>query len=302
MMNITLKQLRYFLALAEHGHFGRSAHVLSISQPALSVQIKELEAELGQTLFERGPKGVQLTGFGLEFQGRARSIIAQVDDLGQFARAASDPTKGHLRLGVIPTIAPYLLPRILPRLKAEMPDLQLGIRETMTARLLDELSDGQIDAALVALPINAAWATEVPLFDEAMVLVRHQTEENAEVLEREDLSRARVLMLEEGHCFRDQALDFCKIDGAARSRGLDGSSLSTLVQMVGAGFGMTLIPEMAVPVETRAAAVTTQRFTAPQPTRTVGLVWRKTTPLAHHLATFAELIRAAAGDVVSLPQ
>ncbi|MEL7459795.1 MAG: LysR substrate-binding domain-containing protein [Pseudomonadota bacterium] len=298
-MNITLKQLKYFAALAEHGHFGRAASALAISQPALSVQIRDLETELGQPLFERGPKGVQLTGFGTEFDTRARIILGQIDDLSQFARAASDLSAGQLRLGVIPTIAPYLLPRILPRLKADLPDLELGLRETVTPRLMDDLADGKIDAALVALPVDAPWAETVPLFDEAMVLVRHQTEDGAEVPHRKDLSSARVLMLEEGHCFRDLALDFCQIDRTARRRGLDGSSLSTLVQMVGAGFGMTLIPEMAVPVETRAAAVTTQRFSAPQPTRTVGMVWRKSTPLSTHLATIAALIRDAAADEVS---
>ncbi|MEL7105032.1 MAG: LysR substrate-binding domain-containing protein [Pseudomonadota bacterium] len=298
-MNISLKQLKYFAALAEHGHFGRAASALAISQPALSVQIRDLETELGQPLFERGPKGVQLTGFGTEFDTRARIILGQIDDLSQFARAASDLSTGQLRLGVIPTIAPYLLPRILPRLKADLPDLELGLRETVTPRLMDDLADGKIDAALVALPVDAPWAETVPLFDEAMVLVRHQTEDGAEVPHRKDLSSARVLMLEEGHCFRDLALDFCQIDRTARRRGLDGSSLSTLVQMVGAGFGMTLIPEMAVPVETRAAAVTTQRFSAPQPTRTVGMVWRKSTPLSSHLATIAALIREAAADEVS---
>ena len=298
-MNITLKQMKYFAALVEHGHFGRAASALAISQPALSVQIRDLEAELGQPLFERGPKGVQLTAFGGDFDTRARAILEQIDDLGQFARAASDLSAGHLRLGVIPPIAPYLLPRILPRLKADLPDLELGLRETVTPRLMDDLADGKIDAALVALPITAPWVETVPLFDEAMVLVRHETEDGAEVPHRQDLSSARILMLEEGHCFRDQALDFCQFDRSARRRGLDGSSLSTLVQMVGAGFGMALIPEMAVPVETRAAAVTTQRFTAPQPTRTVGLVWRKSTPLASHLATIAELIRDAAMDTVS---
>lgn len=298
-MNITLKQLKYFAALVEHGHFGRAASTLAISQPALSVQIRDLEAEVGQPLFERGPKGVQLTAFGDDFEVRARAILAQIDDLGQFARAASDLSAGHLRLGVIPTIAPYLLPRILPRLKSDLPDLELGLRETVTPRLMDDLADGRIDAALVALPITAPWVEAVPLFDEAMVLVRHKTEDGEDVPLRQDLSSARLLMLEEGHCFRDQALDFCQFDRSARRRGLDGSSLSTLVQMVGAGFGMTLIPEMAVPVETRAAAVTTQRFSAPQPTRTVGLVWRKSTPLASHLARIAELIRDAAMDTVS---
>lgn len=293
-MNITLKQLRYFDALAEHAHFGQAAGVLAISQPALSVQIKELEATLGQPLFERAPKRVQLTGFGQDFASRARAILRQVDELGDFARAASDDGSGRLRLGVIPTIAPYLLPRVLPRLKDEMPGLDVGVRETLTPRLMDELTNGNIDAALIALPVEGAAFETVPLFDEAMVLVRHETEAQTLVPERDALNDARLLMLEEGHCFRDQALDFCQIDKNRRKGGLDGSSLATLVQMVGAGFGMTLIPEMAVPVETRAAAVATQRFSHPEPTRTVGLVWRKTTPLTAQLTKVADIIRKAA--------
>ena len=293
-MNITLKQLRYFLALAEHGHFGRAAAASAISQPALSVQIKDLESALGQTLFERAPKRVRLTRFGAETAERARAILRQVDDLGDFARASSDLATGRLRLGVIPTIAPYLLPRILPRLAHELPGLDVGVRETLTPRLVEELTEGQIDAALVALPVNAPGLESVPLFDEAMVLVRHESEHDAGL--PEDLGGTRLLLLEEGHCFRDQAMEFCKIDKAARRDGLDGSSLATLVQMVGAGFGMTLIPEMAVPVETPSAAVTTQRFSAPQPLRTVGLIWRKTTPLSDHLARIAEIIRRAADD------
>lgn len=293
-MNITLKQLRYFVALAEHAHFGQAAGVLSISQPALSVQIKDLETTLGQPLFERAPKRVQLTGFGQDFAERARAILHQVDELGDFARAAGDDGAGRLRLGVIPTIAPYLLPRVLPRLKSDMPGLDIGLRETLTPRLMDELSSGKIDAALVALPVGGPGFETVALFDEAMVLVRHASQAGDAVPGRAALNEARLLMLEEGHCFRDQALDFCQIDKNRRQGGLDGSSLATLVQMVGAGFGMTMIPEMAVPVETRAAAVATQRFATPEPTRTVGLVWRRTTPLTDQLQRVASIIKDAA--------
>ncbi len=293
-MNITLKQLKYFSALAETGHFGRAAGLLAISQPALSVQIRDLEATVGQVLFERTPKHVQLTGFGQQFAARTHAILRSVDELGDFARAAADLAYGRLRLGVIPTIAPYLLPQVLPKIRAQLPDLDIGLRETLTPRLMEDLADGKIDTALVALPVSGTGLETVPLFDEAMVLVRHETEATETVPERKDLSEARLLMLEEGHCFRDQALDFCQINKNRRSDGLDGSSLSTLVQMVGAGFGMTLIPEMAVPVETKAAAVTTQRFAAPQPVRTVGLVWRKTSPLSEHLLRLAKIIKEVA--------
>jgi len=293
MTNITLKQLRYFEALARQGHFGRAADVCSISQPALSVQIRELEGHLRQALFERGPRQVRLTAFGEAFGVRVRDILQAVDELGDLARAAQDGLVGRLRLGVIPTIAPYLLPALVARLATTHPDLDLHVRETVTPRLIDELAQGQLDAAIVALPVSEPNFTERVLFEENLVLVRPVAEAQTPVPSREALREMRVLLLEEGHCFRDQALSFCNM-GAAAPAGLDGSSLSTLVQLVGAGIGVTLIPDMAVPVETRSAPVCVGRFASPEPARTVGLIWRRSNPLAPRLEELALAVQAVA--------
>ncbi len=292
-MNLTLKQLRYFEALARAGHFGRAADVCAISQPALSMQIKELEHALGTSLFERGPREVRLTPFGEAFAPRARDILRAVDDLSDMARAAADPSAGRLRLGVIPTVAPYLLPALIPALAASHPGLDLHIRETVTPRLMDDLRDGRIDTAILALPLGEPSFAEIPLVQEPFLLVRPKSAAPQPVPAVEDLAGARLLLLEEGHCFRDQALAICNLSPGAPRDGLDGSSLSTLVQMVGAGIGVTLIPAMAARVETRSAAVTCARFPAPEPERTLGMVWRRTTPLEPQLRGIAEAVRDA---------
>lgn len=291
MMNITLRQLRYFDALAHHGHFGRAASACSISQPALSVQIKELEETLGSTLFERMPRLIRLTTIGREFLVRSQDILRSVDELGDLARAAQGNLIGQLRIGVIPTIAPYLLPTILGELAREFSGVDIRIRETMTSNLLQELLDGRIDTAIVALPISEPTLTEVALFQENFVLVRPESDRDTPVPDRDTLRGMRLLLLEEGHCFRDQALSFCKIQANRPRDTLDGTSLSTLVQMVGAGIGVTLIPEMAVAVETRSASVTIDHFKAPQPTRRIGMIWRKSSPLAKHYLRISEIVR-----------
>ena len=291
MNALTLRQLRYFDALAEHGHFGRAADVCAISQPALSVQIKELEESFGAPLLERTTRRVRLTSFGEDVLVRVRDILRSVDELGDMARAAQSGLTGRLRLGVIPTIAPYLLPALLREVKTTFPDMSLMVRETMTANLLTELHAGRIDTAIVALPVSETAFTEVPLWSEEFVLVRPDSEAAAPVPAPDTLERERLLLLEEGHCFRDQALSFCSLPSVRPHEGLDGSSLSTLVQMVGAGLGVTVIPEMAVPVDTPAAAVSVARFAGAQPARTIGMIWRKSSPLAPQLQELSEVVR-----------
>ena len=293
MVEITLRQLRYFQALASHNHFGRAAEASAISQPALSIQIKELETILGATLFERGARQVRLTRFGAEFAERVGPILRAVDDLSDLARATGAGLSGEMRLGVIPTIAPYLLPRILSHLAAAYPACEPMVRETVTPKLIEELGAGRLDAAVVALPVSEPGLTEDVLFEESAFLVRPKSESDQPVPTREELSERRLLLLEEGHCFRDHALSFCRIGGGGTRDGLDGSSLSTLVQMVGAGIGVTLIPAMAVPVETRSAQVVVDPLPGPQPARTVGMVWRKNSVLAAHLAELAASLREA---------
>lgn len=292
-MTTTLRQLRYLDALARHQHFGRAADAASISQPALSMQIKELEDALGVVLIERGGRQVSLTRVGADVAARATDILRAVDELGDVARASHDRFVGRLRLGIIPTIGPYLLPQIFTAIAEANPDLDIVVRETTTERLIDELSRGALDAAIVALPVSESGLSEVALFDEAFVLVRPKSDGGKPLPNATDLREMRLLLLEEGHCFRDQALSFCKLTSASARDVLDASSLATLVQMVGAGFGVTLLPEMAVPIETRSADVVIARFRRPQPKRTIGLVWRKSSPLEAHLSDVAKIVRTA---------
>jgi LysR family transcriptional regulator, hydrogen peroxide-inducible genes activator len=290
MIHITFKQLLYFDALAGHCHFGRAAEACAISQPALSMQIKELEETLGGVLLERGARQVRLTLFGEEIAKRARDILRSVDELGDFARASQDRLVGRLRIGMIPTIAPYLLPTVIENLTRMHPELEIHVRETMTPRLIQELAEGRLDTAILALPVSEPSLTEAVLFSENFLLVRPGEDEGTPVPSSERLREMRLLLLEEGHCFRDQALSFCKMQASAPREVLDASSLSTLVQMVGAGIGVTLIPEMAVAVETRSAPVSVVRFKNPQPSRTIGMVWRKTSPLARQLRQLSEVV------------
>ncbi len=295
MINITLRQLRYFEALAQQGHFGRAADAAAVSQPALSVQIKELETTLGQTLIERGPRSVRLTSFGQAFRLRAQEILRSVDELGDLARAMGDGLAGALRLGVIPTVAPYLLPKVVQGIQRAYPQVELRIRESQTQQLVQALKDGALDLAIVALPIGDAGFVEEALFEEEFVLVRPRADAEKPVPGRDQLREMQLLLLEEGHCFRDQTLGFCNTPAATARDGLDGSSLSTLVQMVGAGIGVTMIPQMAVEVETRSANVSCTTFAGPQPGRTVGMIWRKSNPLADAFSGVREVVRSCAG-------
>jgi LysR family hydrogen peroxide-inducible transcriptional activator len=295
MLNVTIRQLRYFDALARHGHFRRAAEACAISQPALSMQIKELEDALGGVLLERNARQVSLTRFGEELADRVRDILRSVDELGDFARASQDRLAGRLRIGMIPTIAPYLLPKVIENLARMHPEIDIHVRETLTPKLIQEVAEGRLDTAIVALPVSEPSLTEVALFRENFLLVRPGEDARTPVPSHERLREMRLLLLEEGHCFRDQALAFCNMQSSPPREVLDASSLSTLVQMVGAGIGVTLIPEMAVEVETRSAPVSVARFRNPQPSRTIGMVWRKTSPLARQLLQISEVVCVSAG-------
>lgn len=297
MANVTLRQLRYFDALARHVHFGRAAEACVISQPALSMQIKELEEALGAVLLERSARQVRLTQFGEEAAQRVRDILRSVDELGDVARASRDRLLGRLRMGMIPTIAPYLLPAIIANLTRKYPEVDIHVREALTPKLLQELEAGRIDTAIVALPVSEPSLIEVALFAENFLLIRPAEDEGTPVPSSKALREMRLLLLEEGHCFRDQALSFCKMQSSQPRELLDASSLSTLVQMVGAGMGVTLIPEMAVAVETRSASVSVDRFKNPQPSRTIGMIWRKTSPLARQLLQISEVVCLSADAV-----
>lgn len=293
MLGISMKHLRYFDALALQRHFGRAAELCAISQPALSLQIKDLEEILGAKLVERGARQIELTALGVAFAARSRDILHAVDELADLARASRGPLAGRLRIGVIPTVAPYLLPRLIRDLVGRYPGVELHPREALTRILLNDLTGGRLDAAIVALPLSEPSLTAFTLFHEQFVLVRPRADAGKPAPSPSMLREMRLLLLEEGHCFRDQALELCAMSPLAPRALMEGSSLSTLVQMVGAGMGVTLIPEVAMPVETRGAAVCVTRLDAPQPTRTIGMVWRKTNPLAGQLVNIAELVRRA---------
>lgn len=299
MTQITMKHLRYFDALARHRHFGRAAEASAISQPALSLQVKELEEILGAPLVERGARQITLTRLGEDFALRARDVLRSVDELASLARASIGPLSGRLRLGVIPTVAPYLLPRLMRELAGRFPDLDLRPREAVTPKLVRDLHEGRLDLAMLALPVSEPSLVEHALFDEEFLLVRHVAAAALPIPPLTELPQAPLLLLEEGHCFRDQAIAVCKLaPGAAGERSgeiMEGSSLSTLVQMVGAGIGVTLIPEMAAEVEGRSAPVVLHRLPAPRPGRRIGLVWRRSNPLSDRYGEMAEALRAALG-------
>jgi LysR family transcriptional regulator, hydrogen peroxide-inducible genes activator len=297
MSQMNLRQLRYFDALARHSHFGRAAAACAISQPALSMQIKELEETLGTVLMERGARQVRLTKFGEEAALRVRDILLLIDELGEFARASRDRLSGRLRIGMIPTIAPYLLPILMENLTRTHPEVDIYVREALTSKLIQELAEGRLDAAIVALPISEPSFTEVALFAENFLLVRPREDAGKPVPGSKMLREMRLLLLEEGHCFRDQALSFCNMKSSPPRDMLDASSLSTLVQMVSAGMGVTLIPEMAMAVEARSASVSVARFKNPQPSRTIGMIWREKSPLGRQLLQLSEVV-CRSGDVL----
>ncbi|MEO1640218.1 MAG: hydrogen peroxide-inducible genes activator [Pseudomonadota bacterium] len=294
MINLTIKHFRYFDALARAGHFGRAAEACSISQPALSVQIKELETILGAPLVERTARKIRLTTLGEEFLVRARKVLTDVDEISKLARQPDGPLTGRLRMGIIPTVAPYLLPRIIRHFAVALPDLELRPRESVTQALLGDLMQSRLDFVIAALPVSEPSLREFALFDEDFVLVRSAGDASKPVPAPDKLQEMKLLLLEEGHCFRDQALSFCNIGSSDPSLLMEGSSLATLVQMVDAGLGLTLIPEMAVPLETEGTSVCISRFERNTPKRTIGMVWRKTSPLEKQLMDLGAAIRQIA--------
>ncbi len=276
---ITLKQLRYLTALAEHRHFGKAAEACAVTQPALSMQMRDLEKDLGVDLVERRPGEVILTEVGAEVVRRAERVIAAARDLTDYARHSGRLLSGRLRLGVIPTLAPYVLPRVLPQLQRVHPELRVELRETQTRNLTDELARGALDAALLALPVEEGDFETLTLFDDPFLLAVPAADprDGATRLSARDIEKDRLILLEEGHCLRDQALAFCAPRRDAPS-GLGATSLSTVMQMVANGYGVTLLPRVALDVEGRDARVKVLRFRDPEPARQIGLAWRRTSP------------------------
>jgi LysR family hydrogen peroxide-inducible transcriptional activator len=294
---ITLKQLRYLSALAVHRHFGRAAEACSVTQPALSMQIRDLERQLGVQLVERRPGDVVLTDIGVEVADRGQQILAEARDLVDFARHRSNVLTGRLVLGVIPTLAPYVLPRMLSTIQRSYPDLQIELRETQTRVLLDELARGHLDAVMLALPLVDPDIETMEMFQDPFLLAVPSTDErfNTTRVSPRDIEHDRLILLEEGHCLRDQALAFCANARGGGTMGLGATSLATVMQMVANGYGITLVPQIAVDVEVRDDRVKLLRFVQPQPGRMVGLAWRRTSPRKADFIALGQLVTKALG-------
>jgi LysR family hydrogen peroxide-inducible transcriptional activator len=279
MIRPTLRQLEYAVAVAERRSFHAAADDCFVSQPGLSAQIQQLESVLGTRLFERDRRKVLLTTAGEAVIPRARDVLTRVDDLLDAARAVAAPLSGPLRLGVIPTVAPYLLPTVMPAVRRRYPDLRLLLREEQTPRLLQMLAAGELDVLLLALEADLGAVRQLPLFQDPFVVALPQNHPLAKrkTLSQSDMRGRSVLLLEDGHCLRDQAMEVCNAAGATEFGDFRASSLSTLTQMVAAGIGLTLLPALALDVETRRAKrLQIRRFKPPAPRRTIGLAWRPT--------------------------
>ncbi len=293
---LTLRQLRYLEALAEHRHFGRAAEACAVTQPALSMQIRDLEKLLGVALVERRPGDVALTEIGEEVARRGAQMLAASRDLVDTARHRGRLLTGSLSLGVIPTIAPYLLPKILPVLQQRYPDLRIELRETQTEVLLEELTRGSLDVVMLALPFEGPELESVSLFEDPFLLAvpaRDARPRTARVTSG-DIDQDRLILLEEGHCLRDQALAFCGQRRRDSAMGLGATSLATVMQMVANGYGVTLVPQIAADVEVRDRRVRLLRFAEPQPGRAIGLAWRRTSPRKEDFAALGRIV----GDIV----
>ena len=299
---MNLRSLEYLVALADHRHFGRAAEAVFVSQPTLSSAIKKLEAELGVELVERGTRGVILTEPGERIVARARMLLGDADSIRAIARQHTDPESGSLRLGVFPTLGPYLLPHVLPAVRQRFPRLELLLVEEKSETLLNQLRDGRIDAALLAMPNVAPQLHEEPLFDEEFLLAvpaEHRLA-GAEQVPTAALAGESVLLLDEGHCLRDQALSVCQMAGADERRGFRATSLETLRQMVASGTGVTLLPRLAVsdPVP-RSPGIALVPLAAPAPSRRIAMYWRSTSAYSGFLGQLADVLRQVPGDIVT---
>jgi LysR family hydrogen peroxide-inducible transcriptional activator len=301
---MNLRDLKYLVALAEHRHFGRAAAASFVSQPTLSTQIRKLEDELGVTLIERAPRRVMLTPIGEEIAERARGVIAGVEQMAELARRSRDPEAGSVRLGLFPTIAPYLLPHVLPRVRERFPRLELLLVEEKTDAILQRLRDGRLDAGILALPLHDEQLRIEFLFDEPFVLAApaaHPVAARA-TLHADDLRDADLLLLEEGHCLRDQALDVCRLAGAGEREGFRATSLETLRQMVAAGVGMTLLPVLAVqPPVPPSADIVLLPFAGEAPHRRIAMAWRRSSAMDAFLMQLAGVFRALSPQLLQAP-
>jgi LysR family hydrogen peroxide-inducible transcriptional activator len=293
MADIKLKDLRYLVAVADTGHFGKAAERCFVSQPTLSAQLRKLEEYLGVVLVERQPRQALLTPAGAEIVARARRIVEASDEVVEIARTHRDPLAGRLRIAFLPTIGPYLLPGIAPRLHKALPRLELMFYEYQTAPMLERLHAGDIDMGVLALPVGLDGLVAQPLYDEPFVVAapaRHPLAARKEV-RIEDLRGVTLLLLEDGHCLRDQALDVCNRVAVQENQNFRATSIETLRQMVAVDAGVTLLPELATRgAYATARGVVVRPFAKPAPVRRIGAIWRKSSPRTAALTAVTRLI------------
>jgi LysR family hydrogen peroxide-inducible transcriptional activator len=297
---MNIRDLQYLVALAQHRHFGRAADASFVSQPTLSTQIKKLEDELGVSLVERAPRNVLLTEVGAEIARRARGILAEVDQIKSIAQRTRDPESGSLRLGIFPTLGPYLLPHIVPLVRERYPRLELLLREEKSDQILHMLREGSLDAGILALPLHDDSLHTEFLFEESFVLAvpeQHALTQSRK-LTMDDLADQSLLLLEDGHCMRDQALEVCHMAGATEKTGFRATSLETLRQMVAANVGITLLPALSVkPPVAQTGQVRLLRFAEPAPSRRIAMVWRKSSAAGAFLQGVADVVRGLPADL-----
>lgn len=292
---MNLRDLRYLVAIADLKHFGRAAEASFVSQPTLSTQLKKFEEELGAPLIERNPRNIMLTSVGEAVVARARVILREADEIKHIARRAKDPESGMVRLGIFPTLGPYLLPHVIPNIVAAFPRLELMLFEEKTETILRKLREGELDAGLLALPIHDETLHAEFLFDEPFVLAVPGQSPFAKKkkIRLSDLNEQNLLLLDDGHCLRDQALDVCQMAGAGERTGFRATSLETLRHMVAANVGITLLPVLTVhapaPLSANVALIP---FEAPVPHRRIAIVWRRSSALTAFLYQLAPLLKA----------
>jgi LysR family hydrogen peroxide-inducible transcriptional activator len=283
---MNLRDLKYLLALADHKHFGRAAAACFVSQPTLSTQIRKLEEELGVPLVERAPRKVMLTPAGRDAAERARRIVAEVEQMKEAARRSQDPEAGTVRLGIFPTLGPYLLPHVIPRIRERFPQLELLLVEEKSDVLLSRLHEGKLDTALLALPVHDDQLHSEFLFEEPFLLAVPEDHPLARLdsLSLSELSNHKLLLLEDGHCLREQALEVCRLSGANEKSEFRATSLETLRQMVAANVGITLLPTLAIkPPVARSQNIHLLGFSDSHPSRQIAMLWRRSSAMAGFL-------------------
>lgn len=294
MIRITVRQMEYFDALARTLHFGRAAALAGVSQPALSSQIAEMEERLGCRLFERGGKGINLTTEALALRPRIEAVLSQMRDIETAAGNGHTPMRGKLRLGIIPTVAPYLLPHLLPALSAAYPKLQLELTEAVTASLVDATEKGAMDCFVAAMPLDSPRLETAPLFADRFFLAVPADDSDfaSPPVPPESPALERLMLLEEGHCLRDQALEVCAHVKAVKLASYGATSLTTLLQMVAHGMGLTLVPEMAVKPAAALDGVRIVPFAQPMPERRLCLAWRRGSAREKDAMEIARIVRS----------